>query len=63
MPIWKKLGSEYKGIKIVAIEEKQNKSFSVDGYPTIVYRDGKTMEKYEGKRTKAAIENFLKSKL
>jgi thiol-disulfide isomerase/thioredoxin len=63
MPIWKKLGSEYKGIKIVTNEEKQNKSFPVDGYPTIVYRDGKTMEKYEGKRTKAAIVNFLKSKL
>lgn len=63
MPTWKKLGSEYKGIKIVTIEEKQNKSFPVDGYPTIVYRDGSTMEKYEGKRTKAAIVNFLKSKL
>jgi thiol-disulfide isomerase/thioredoxin len=63
MPTWKKLGSEYKGIKIVTNEEKQNKSFPVDGYPTIVYRDGSTMEKYEGKRTKAAIVNFLKSKL
>ena len=63
MPTWRTLGSEYKGIKIVAIEEQQNTSFPVDGYPTIVYRDGSRMEKYEGQRTKAGIVNFLKSKL
>ena len=63
IPIWKKMGSDYKGIKLVMIEEKQNKSFRVEGYPTIIYRDGKRMEKYQGERTKSALINFLKNKL
>jgi thiol-disulfide isomerase/thioredoxin len=62
MPTWKKLGSSYKGIPIIAIEEKQTK-FPVDGYPTIIYRDGSYMEKYTGPRTKSGIEKFLKNKL
>jgi thiol-disulfide isomerase/thioredoxin len=62
MPEWKKLGSNYKGIKIEAIEEKQSK-IKMDGYPTIIFRNGKRMEKYEGPRTKTAIIKFLKNKL
>jgi thiol-disulfide isomerase/thioredoxin len=62
LPIWKKLGSEYKGIQIIALEEKQTK-FKVDGYPTIIFRNGKTMEKYEGERTRVGILNYLKNKL
>ena len=63
MPIWKKLGKAYKGIPIIAIEEKQNTSFPVQGYPTIIYRDGKRIEKYEGERTREGLINFLKNKL
>ena len=62
MPIWNKLGSEYKGIKIQKFEEKQTK-VKVDGYPTILFRSGKSIEKYNGPRTKAALVNFLKNKL
>jgi thiol-disulfide isomerase/thioredoxin len=63
MPEWKKLGSAYKNIKIKAIEEKKNKSFPVNSYPTIIFRNGNKMEKYEGLRTKSALINFLKKKL
>jgi thiol-disulfide isomerase/thioredoxin len=63
MPIWKKLGSSYKSIPLIAIEEKQNNSFPVEGYPTLIYRDGSYMEKYSGPRTKSGIESFLKNKL
>jgi thiol-disulfide isomerase/thioredoxin/uncharacterized protein YjbJ (UPF0337 family) len=62
MPEWKKLGSSYKGIKIEAIEESVS-PVKVDGYPTIIFRNGKKMEKYKGPRTKAAIVKFLKNKL
>ena len=62
MPEWKKLGNFYKGIKIQALEEQQT-NFQVDGYPTIIFRNGSNIEKYEGKRTKTAIINFLKKKL
>jgi hypothetical protein len=62
MPIWQKLGSDYKGIRIEAIEEKQS-NFKVDGYPTIIFHNGNNMEKYEGPRTKAALIKFLKNKL
>jgi len=62
IPIWKKLGSDYKGIRIEAIEEKQSK-FKVNSYPTIIFRDGNNMEKYEGSRTKVALTKFLKNKL
>ena len=63
MPEWQKLGASYKGIKLFAVEEKQNKSFKVDGYPTIIYRDGKRIEKYEGPRNKSGFVSFLKNKL
>jgi len=62
MPEWEKLGKGYKGITIEAIEE-QDSDVKVNGYPTIIYRDGRNMEKYEGERTKNAILNFLKNKL
>jgi thiol-disulfide isomerase/thioredoxin len=62
LPVWQKLGKMYKGIKIQALEEKQT-DFQVDGYPTIIFRNGRNMEKYEGKRNKNAILNFLKNKL
>ena len=60
MPEWKKL--KHKGVKIEAIEESKSK-VKVDGYPTIVFRSGKTMEKYTGPRTAKAIKKFLKNKL
>jgi hypothetical protein len=61
LPIWKKL--RVPGIKFRMVEEKQNNELQVDGYPTIVYRDGSRMEKYTGPRTKSGIEKFLKNKL
>jgi thiol-disulfide isomerase/thioredoxin len=60
MPEWKKL--KHKGVQIEAIEESKSK-VKVDGYPTIVFRSGKTMEKYTGPRTAKAIKKFLKNKL
>ena len=60
MPEWNKL--KYKGVKIEAIEE-QDSNFKVDGYPTIIFRNGNMMEKYIGERTAKAIKNFLKNKL
>jgi hypothetical protein len=60
LPIWKKLN--FKGVKINALEEQET-DFQVDSYPTIIFRNGSFMEKYTGKRTKAAILKFLKNKL
>jgi thiol-disulfide isomerase/thioredoxin len=62
MPEWEKLGDGYKGVTIEAIEE-QDSDVKVDGYPTIIFRNGRNMEKYEGERTKNAILKFLKNKL
>jgi thiol-disulfide isomerase/thioredoxin len=61
MPEWKKLGSEHKGIQILAVEQKQ--SGFKGPFPTILFRNGNSMEKYEGPRTKAAFVKFLKNKL
>jgi len=63
MPEWNKLGKTHKGIQIIAIEQKQNKSFPVESYPTIIFRNGKKMEKYIGPRTKSDFVKFLKNKL
>ena len=63
MPEWNKLGKTHKGIQIIAIERMQNKSFPVNAYPTIIFRNGKKMEKYEGPRTKSGFVKFLKNKL
>ena len=60
LPMWKKLA--FKGVQINALEEQET-DFQVDGYPTIIFRNGNHMEKYTGKRTKAAILKFLKNKL
>jgi thiol-disulfide isomerase/thioredoxin len=60
LPMWKKL--RHRGVQINALEEQET-DFEVDGYPTIIFRNGSNMEKYNGKRTLAAIKKFLKNKL
>ena len=60
IPEWKKL--KHKGVQIEAIEEKDSR-IKVDGYPTILFRNGKKVEKYTGPRTAKAMKTFLKNKL
>ena len=60
MPEWNKL--KHKGVRIEAIEEKDSR-IKVDGYPTILFRNGKKVEKYTGPRTAKAMKTFLKNKL
>ena len=60
MPEWKKL--KFPGVQIEAIEESES-SIKVPGYPTIIFRDGKKMEKYNGPRTASHLKKFLKNKL
>jgi thiol-disulfide isomerase/thioredoxin len=60
-PLWKKLNVP--GVTIRMLEQKQNNEFKVQGYPTIVYRDGKTTEMYRGERSRSAIIKYLKNKL
>ena len=60
LPIWKQL--KLKGVKFQSYEESVS-PIKVQAYPTIIFHNGKKMEKYEGKRTKNAILNFLKNKL
>jgi len=62
MPEWNKLKSKYKDVKIEKLEQKQT-NVKVDGYPTIIFRDGNKMEVYDGERSKTAIVNYLKNKL
>ena len=62
MPEWNKLGKNHKGIKVEKFEENET-DFKVDGFPTIIFRDGKKVEKYEGDRSKKAIVSYLKNKL
>ena len=62
MPEWNKLGKQHKGIKVEKFEEKET-DFKVNGFPTIIFRDGSKVEKYEGKRNKNAIVSYLKNKL
>ena len=60
LPIWKQL--KLNGVKFESYEESVS-PIKVQAYPTIIFHNGKKMEKYEGKRTKNAILNFLKNKL
>lgn len=55
-----------KKVKIVALEEKDiPDSVKVEGYPTIRLLDaaGKPVDDYDGERTKAGFDSYLKSKL
>jgi protein disulfide-isomerase A6 len=64
LPDWNALGSNVNGIVIRKIEQKQNTEYEVQGYPTIIYRDGKgNGEKYEGQRTLADFNSYLGSKV
>jgi hypothetical protein len=60
MPEWKKL--KHPSVRIEAIEESES-NIKVPGYPTIIFRDGKKMEKYNGPRTAKELKKFLKNKL
>jgi hypothetical protein len=61
IPMFKKL--KVSGVQIRMLEQAENREFKVQGYPTIVYRNGNSMEMYNGPRTKSDIINFLKNKL
>ena len=63
MPEWRKLGWSVNGISIRAVEASNNNELRVDGFPTMVYRDGRgNMENYAGERNALAITQFLMSK-
>ena len=61
VPIWKKL--KIPGVEVRMLEQAENREFKVQGYPTIVYRNGSEMEMYDGPRTKTDIVKFVKNKL
>jgi hypothetical protein len=61
VPIFKKL--KLPGVEIRMLEQAENRELKVQGYPTIVYRNGSSMEMYNGPRTKSGIVKFLKNKL
>jgi thiol-disulfide isomerase/thioredoxin len=64
LPDWDALGSNVNGIVIRKLEQQQNTEYDVQGYPTIIYRDGNgNGEKYEGKRTLADFKAYLSTKV
>jgi thiol-disulfide isomerase/thioredoxin len=63
MPEWNKLGKAHNGVKIQAIEQKKSKRSDINGFPTILFSDGRRETKYEGPRTKSGFVKFLKNNL
>jgi hypothetical protein len=63
MPEWRMLGWSVNGITIRSVESSQNNELKVQGFPTMVYRDGRgNMETYSGARNSVAIIQYLKTK-
>lgn len=63
MPEWRMLGWSINGITLRSVEASQNKELKVEGFPTMVYRDGRGgMETYTGARNSVAITQYLMSK-
>jgi len=62
-PEMRKLGNNYKGIAIRWVEERGNREYAVNAFPTLIYRsaDG-VIEMYDGSRHYGAIRAFLDSK-
>ena len=54
------LGSKYRGVIVRWVEERNNDEANIDGFPTLIYRDGAGKETtYDGPRTRAALKNFI----
>ena len=63
LPTYNALGSSYNGITIRQVERSQNNEYSVSGFPTMVYRDGKGgIEEYDGARDINSLKSYLASK-
>lgn len=62
-PEMRKLGNNYKGVVIRWVEESSNREYTVNAFPTLVYRsaDG-VVEQYDGARNSSALKAFLDSK-
>ena len=57
------LGSSHGDIVIRRVEAGSNSEYSVNAYPTLVYRDGKGLEEvYSGSRDIQSLKQFLDSK-
>ena len=53
------LGSKYRGVIIRWVEANSNDEADIDGFPTLIYRDGAGKQlMYDGPRTAAALKNF-----
>jgi thiol-disulfide isomerase/thioredoxin len=54
------LGSKYRGVIIRWVEANSNDEADIDGFPTLIYRDGAGKQSmYDGPRTAAALKNFI----
>ena len=54
------LGSKYRGVVIRWVEANSNDEADIDGFPTLIYRDGAGKQlMYDGPRTAAALKNFI----
>ena len=62
MPDWNSLGSRVGRVHIRKVEANSNNELEVDSFPTIIYREGRTMERFSGGRSHAALMQYLQSK-
>jgi thiol-disulfide isomerase/thioredoxin len=64
MPAWNSLGSSVIGVTIRKVERAFiNNEYNVNGFPTIVFRDGKGgVEEYRGGRDRNSLIDFLISR-
>ena len=54
------LGSKYRGVVIRWVEANSNDEADIDGFPTLIYRDGAGKQSmYDGPRTAAALKIFI----
>lgn len=62
MPEFNKLGSSVNGVVIRKVEASRNDEMDVDGFPTMVYRDGQGgVTIYKGARTYKEIRDYIRN--
>jgi len=63
-PTWSELQNEMKDqLKFVTYDSNENakemKQFNIQGYPTIIFKDGNKAIEYVGPRDKDSVKNFI----
>lgn len=68
-PTWEMLSSKYAGkLKVAEIDCTENRTlcsrYKIEGYPTLIlFKDGKPLQEYNGRRDMKSISSFIETKM